>query len=472
MEQPMSDAVHHDLSGDRITVSGDAARLAWNATLEALMAHAAATPEHLARTLGADPDFALAHAAKGLMLLTLARAELVAPARDCLGKARAAAVRRPVTRRETMVIEALALWLDDAPRRAAERLEAILLAHPFDVLALKLSHGLRFMLGDQAQMLATLNRYAPGFGETHPLAGFVHGCHAFALEERGFYAQAERTGRRAVALSPRDAWGRHAVAHCLEMTGRAEEGARWLEATTDTWRHCTSFAFHISWHLALFLLDQGRTGEVLDLYDTEIRATRADDYRDLANGASMLARLEFEGVDVGDRWEELAELSARRVSDRRLVFADLHYATALLGAGATADAEALAGHMLADASRGTTHDGRVAAAAGVAAMEGLFAFHAGRYAEAARHLLRARPDLPRIGGSIAQRDLFEQMLAESLIRSGDLASAEAMLRERLLRRGGHNGFAARRLARLAGGRRPAGRVAALAMTMLAPAAAH
>ena len=32
----MSYATHHDLSGDRITVANDAARLAWNDTLEAL----------------------------------------------------------------------------------------------------------------------------------------------------------------------------------------------------------------------------------------------------------------------------------------------------------------------------------------------------------------------------------------------------------------------------------------------------
>jgi hypothetical protein len=185
----MSYATHHDLSGDRITVANDAARLAWNDTLEALLAHAAATPEHLARTLAADPDFALAHAAKGLMLLSLARSELLGPARDCLAKARAATCLRPVTRREAMVVEALALWLDDAPRRAAERLEAILLAQPFDVLALKLSHGIRFMLGDQVEMLSTCAAVAPGFGENHPLAGYVHGCHAFALEERGFYAR-------------------------------------------------------------------------------------------------------------------------------------------------------------------------------------------------------------------------------------------------------------------------------------------
>lgn len=441
---------------------------AWDNLVEAVLAHDGRVPELIGGILARHPDDSRAHAVKGLMLVLLARAELVGEARRCLAVADRLATSGDGA---GTYRAALRCWLAGEPLVAARHLEAQFAADPGDALAFKMAHQTRFMAGDVPGMLASARHYgAAQAGQPHE--GYVLGCLAFALEESGDVRRAEATGRNAIALAPRDAWGRHAVAHCLEMTGRAEEGARWLEATTDTWRHCTSFAFHISWHLALFLLDQGRTGEVLDLYDTEIRATRADDYRDLANGASMLARLELEGVDVGDRWEELAELSARRVSDRRLVFADLHYATALLGAGAIADAEVLAGHMLADASRGTTHDGRVAAAAGVAAMEGLFAFHAGRYAEAARHLLRARPDLPRIGGSIAQRDLFEQMLVESLIRSGDLASAEAMLRERLLRRGGHNGFAARRLARLAGDRRPAGRVAALAMTMLAPAAAH
>ncbi len=278
----MSQPLYHDLSGDRLTVANDPARLAWNDTLEAVMAHAAATPEHLARTLAADPDFALAHAAKGLMLLSLARAELVGAARECLLQARASAGLRPVTRREAMVIEALSLWLDDAPRRAAERLEAILPAHPHDVLALKLSHGLRFMLGDQQEMLATLQRFAPGFGEHHPLAGYVNGCHAFALEERGFYAEAERTGRRAVALSPRDAWGRHAVAHVLEMTGRAGEGIAWLGEGRGI-AHANNLRFHIFWHLALFRLERGENAEVLRLYDEEIRAEPTDDYRDIAD---------------------------------------------------------------------------------------------------------------------------------------------------------------------------------------------
>jgi hypothetical protein len=468
----MSYATHHDLSGDRITVANDAARLAWNDTLEALLAHAAATPDHLARTLAADPDFALAHAAKGLMLLSLARGELLGPARDCLARARAAAAQRPISRRETMVVEALALWLDDAPRRAAEQLEAILLAHPFDVLALKLSHGIRFMLGDQAQMLSTLRRVAPGFGEHHPLAGYVHGCHAFALEEQGFYADAERAGRHAVSLSPRDAWGRHAVAHVLEMTGRADEGIAWL-GDGRNWAHANNLRFHIFWHLALFRLERGETGEVLRLYDEEIRAESTDDYRDIANGASLLARLEFAGIDVGERWEELAARAEGRVHDGCLVFADLHYALSLLGAGQTDGAATIARGLIADAKTHHSGERRDAARNGALAAFGLIAFHERDYGEAARLLGAARPGLLTVGGSHAQRDLFEQAYAESLIRSGNHDRAAIVLLERLARRRGHNRFASRRLEKLGRlGKTASGLVAALAVASTPLAIAH
>lgn len=461
--------MYHDLSGDRISVANDTARLAWNDTLEAVLAHATTTPVHLARTLEADPDFALAHAAQGLMLLSLARRELVASARGCLAKAQIAGLLRPITRRERMVMEALALWLDDAPRQAAERLEAILLDHPLDVLALKLSHGIRFVLGDQVQMLASLRLAAPAFGETHPLAGYVQGCYAFALEERGFYAEAERAGRRAVALSPRDAWGRHAVAHVLEMTGRADEGVAWL-GDGRSFAHANNLRFHIVWHLALFRMERGENAEVLRLYDEEIRAEPTDDYRDIANGAALLARLDYAGIDVGSRWEALAEKAEGRVHDGRLVFADLHYALSLLGAGRQDAAETIARQLVDDAQSHRSGERRTAARNGSFAAFGLIAFHEGDYAEASRLLGAARNGLVAIGGSHAQRDLFEQAYVESLIRSGAHEQAERILAERLTCRGGTNLFASQRLARLRG--RPAGRLAALAVASTPLAISH
>jgi hypothetical protein len=252
------------------------------------------------------------------------------------------------------------------------------------------------------------------------------------------------------------------------MTGRTEEGIAWLGDGRDI-AHANNLRFHIFWHLALFQLERGETGEVLRLYDEEVRAESTDDYRDIANGASLLARLDYAGVDVGDRWEELAARAERRVHDGRLVFADLHYALSLLGAGHAEGAEAIARGLIEDAKAHPSIERRAAARSGAFAAFGLIAFHEGDYDEAARLLGSARNGLIAIGGSHAQRDLFEQAYVESLIRSGSHDKAERVLRDRLIRRG-TNLFASERLARLRG--RLAGRLAALAVASTPLAVSH
>ena len=59
-----------------------------------------------------------------------------------------------------------------------------------------------------------------------------------------------------------------------------------------------------------------------------------------------------------------------------------------------------------------------------------------------------RLNLRRIGGSNAQRDLFEQVLIEAAVRAGLNQQAAVMLSERLGSRGA-NRFAAERLERFA-----------------------
>jgi hypothetical protein len=89
----------------------------------------------------------------------------------------------------------------------------------------------------------------------------------------------------------------------------------------------------VFWHLALFYLEQGNLADALQLYDEQIRSDRTDDFRDVANAVSLLMRLEMAGANVSRRWDELAAIAERRVEDRSLVFASLHYALALIGAG-------------------------------------------------------------------------------------------------------------------------------------------
>lgn len=415
------------------------ARASWNELIVGVLSHGSRTASALADTLRLSPNFALGHAVAGLLALTLARREPKASAQASLLAAQKLSL--PSDDRGQGYIEALALWLDGRPLAAADRLEQLLDVHRTDVLAFKLAQAIRFMSGDRSGMLAACQARGDGLATTVSAAGFVAGCTAFALEEAGFYQEAERAGRRAIALEPRDAWGRHAVAHVFEMTGRYRQGIAFLESGSAAWSHCGNFGGHLFWHLALFLIEERRFDEVLQNYDRRIRAVPSDDFRDLANAISLLQRLELVGVDVGNRWDELGEAALRRAGDHCLSFADLHYLIALLQSGRHEAALRLVGDLLTGYER-DGHDRAVACGIAARLARGMVARSRADHATAAADFASARRAMGAIGGSRAQRDLFEQLYLHSLVASGDQAGVAGLLRERMTARGGHNLVAA------------------------------
>lgn len=441
------------------------------ALTEAFLAHARETPDLLKRWQDAEPDSARAHATKAMMLTLLARRELRRPAQDLAARA-VALVPPGAAAGERAFAEAASAAAHGAWWAATDQLEIAIRARPGDTLSIKLSHALRFMLGDKPGLLRSIERALHALPAGHPDYGFMLGCHAFALEENGHYAAAEQTGRRAVAMEARDAWGLHAVSHVHEMTGRTDDGIRWIEGRDWQFRHCNNFGGHLFWHLALFKLEKGQVGEVLALYDQKIRAEKTDDFRDIANAASLLSRLGLDGHDVDERWEELADKAEARLEDRSLVFADLHYLLALIGAGRREAASRLA-RSLASEMPGHGSQALPARRAGAGIAQGLLAFQAGRVDEALGHFLPARAQLGLIGGSDAQRDVFEQVVIESALRSGETRLARSILSRRLAERGGRNRFASDRLQRmLNSGPRPRGVMAlasALAFAFAQPA---
>jgi tetratricopeptide (TPR) repeat protein len=434
-----------DQTGLTMTVSSVSAVDHWNATVEHFLSHGRETPGALSQVLAADPNCLMGWCGKGFFSLLLARVELCDAARSALTKATASLNGRGATPRETLYVDALGEACVGRWFAAIAILETILDKTPTDSFAAKLSHALRFMLGDARGMRRSVERVLDRVGLDHPHVGYLLGCRAFALEETGAFDDAESIGRRALDRAPRDAWGLHAVSHVHEMTGRAREGAEFLQANGGAVDHCNNFAFHVFWHLALFRLELGDRAGALALYDSRIRADRTDDFRDIANAASLLARLEIDGVIVGSRWDELADIAERRIDDRSLVFADLHYLIALLGAGRRDVADAM---IAAFARRDQTSDqGRIARAVGVATAAAIAAFYHGRFAEAASGLLHIRSALFQVGGSHAQRDVFEQILLEAMVRANMVKDAQLLMRERLARRT-HNRFASERLTRM------------------------
>jgi tetratricopeptide (TPR) repeat protein len=416
-------------TGLDMTCASPATITAWDRTVESFLSHGRDASTSLAQTLAADPDCALAWCAKGLFTALLARAELAAPAEEALVRAEASIRLRGATPRERHYLEALRCATKGSFRGAVAQLEAVLDNCPRDSLAAKLSHALRFMLGDARGMRDSIERVVARAGLDHPHLGYLLGCLAFALEETGAYQEAERLGHRALERAPRDAWGLHAVSHVYEMTGRAALGAAFLAARASSLEHCNNFRYHVFWHLALFRLERGDLAGALRLYDEQIRSDKTDDFRDVANAVSLLMRLEIAGADVGPRWDELGAIAERRIADRSLVFASLHYALALIGAGRCDIARQLTAGLGESGSGGEQEV--LAREVGAAAAAALTAFGEARYADAARGLLSVRSMLHRIGGSNAQRDLFEQVLIEACVLAGMNQQAAALLIERL-----------------------------------------
>jgi hypothetical protein len=407
----------------------------WNSMIHAFLAHGTATPVHLGEVLQAEPDFAMGHAARGLFSLMMGRAELVLTAKEALTAARTARNAGPITRREALWIEALAHWLEDTPSGAVAAMEEVLATHPADTLSAKVSHAIRFILGDAAGMRASIERVLDAHDETHPFRGFALGCHAFTLEETGDYDLAEAAGRSGLELASDDAWGLHAVAHVYDMTARPDLGIALIDGHTQAWDHCNNFRYHVWWHKALLHMDRAENDVALGLYDAQVRADKTDDYRDISNATSLLMRLELEGVDVGARWQELADIAQNRTGDGCVVFADLHYMLALSGADRPAARDAMTMRFARDAARTGEMQTRYADP-GIAALSGLNAFAEGRYDAAFADLVAARPKMQSVGGSHAQRDVFERLTIDAGLRAGRYAQAQALLADRQTLRAG------------------------------------
>ena len=419
-----------DCRGLDITAANAAAVAGFDRTIGAYLGLRADTGDHLKTTLEADPGFVMAHVLRGYFMLLFASRRLLGRALSSLEAARDAAREAGCNRREELHIAALDAWSSGKQKRALALWDGILTEWPRDVLALKLSEYWNFYLGDCQGMREVQARVAPHWDESLPDYGKVLGMSAFALEECGAYERAERHGRRAVEIDRADLWGTHAVAHVMEMTGRQEEGIGWIDEREGDFEGCNAVVNHLWWHRALFHFELGRFDAVLDLYDRQVLPTDAFEYLDICNTVSILWRLEEEGVDVGERWDRVADAAAQRAEDLQLVFADVHYAMAFAAARRKDALDALIAAAEAFVAESEDAQAAVMAEHGLALCRAAAAAKSDDWDAAVELLYPRRRGIRAVGGSHAQRDLFRRALIHAAERAGRDRLAGSLLAER------------------------------------------
>lgn len=395
--------------------------------LELLLTHRGTPAAEVDQALADDPHCVFGHCLRAALIVLgddgAARPTLVA------SLAVIEAAGADADDRALRHADAARAWLEGNPTLAAQRYGAIVTDWPRDILALVVAHALDFRLGHRRMLRDRVAQVLPAWDEAIPGYASVLAMYAFGLEENGEYARAEKTARRALALDPRHPAAIHVIAHVLEMQGRTREGLAFLTATEPAWREGTGFSVHLAWHRALFHLDAVDPRSALAVYDAQIVKPGASDMNVLADASALLWRLQLRNIDVGARWQRLADRwemhSFAGVRPFYAVHAMMAFAAAGRAAAAARVFEAVPHVDIAGTLPSVPEEALAASFC-----EALLAFTRDDYATSVGWMEQVRHIADRCGGSLAQCDLIHLTFTEAAFRARKDRLAHALVAER------------------------------------------
>jgi tetratricopeptide (TPR) repeat protein len=381
--------------------------------------------EGLAAAVATDPDFAVGHAA--LAFAHWYRADLPA-AQVSLKTAQALAENTGA--RERQHLEIVGDFLDGRAAQALPRMHEHLDAYPRDALIVHLAtmtiagSGRVTRPQESYDMLAKL---APAWGDDW----WFQGAFAFAHHEIDLLDDARRLAERSLEQQPRNAGAAHPFSHVFFESNDHAGGVGFLADWIAGYDRAAPFYCHLSWHLALFELNQGNTDRVLQLYEDAISPSYGEARTRLVDSASLLWRYQMydcqPAVDLP--WSEVCAHVEKSAPKPGLAFLDAHAALAFTAMGdAEAMAKLIAGLEALAPTRPLVDEVVLPLARGIQA------FGEGGYDDAIRWLEPLDGQLVRVGGSHAQWEVFEDTLLQAYLRAGQFERAEALLRRRLARR--------------------------------------
>lgn len=139
---------------------------------------------------------------------------------------------------------------------------------------------------------------------------------------------------------------------------------------------------------------------------------------DMVDASSLLYRLEMEGVCVKDRWRELLQVTQPHTDDHVTLFNDVHFLMASLGAKESATSHRLLEGLQELAKEpGENQQHQLAQTLGVPMCQAMSEYDQGNYSRAVDLLYPLRYNIVKMGGSDAQRDVFNQLLIHAAVKS-------------------------------------------------------
>ncbi|KAJ6223601.1 hypothetical protein RDWZM_002146 [Blomia tropicalis] len=390
-----------------------------------------------------DPNFILGKALSiGINLIgsgvTTRRDAKLKAALDDL-KAMADKRKSEIEWREWVHVQAIDRFARGRMKEANQLWEEILLRHPTDMMALKFTTDTYFYLGEKHSIRDSVARVYPEWLKRNlPLSCYIHGLYAFGLEETQNYKKAEHEAKLGLEKNPYDAWATHALAHVYEMATDAKTGLGMLSSTIHQWDQCNYLASHNYWHWALFHMEMEEPEASAEILENIItRADKSGSMLDLVDTCSLLYRLELlhpnSGFTKTDQWKKAYELSKPHFDDQLLGFNEVHFAMTCLGIGNEQGIEGiLEGIKTVSSFEDVTDNWHNITKT---LIEAMVDFQRERFDQTVEKLWRIRYDIINIGGSDAQRDVFNQLLIMAALKAKNWNMCRALFNERRLFKG-------------------------------------
>ena len=361
--------------------------------------------EALDQALLLDPGFALAHAARALVLQSQGRGP---EAREALAMSQT--LGGTLSDRERSHIGVMA---DLLAGRSAAALHAVT-AHanhwPGDALVMSTALGAFGLIAFSGRLdhdLERLNfvrRIAPHYADDNPWM-LTH--RAWAHIEAGMADIGLPMVERSLVLRSANGNAAHVMMHACFERSEPEKALAFVESWIEQYPETSMLFGHLHWHAALGEIELGRidraVSRMIDIIEPHLAHTLP--LVGLTDTTALLWRLRLNGrSDLS--WIKAGQFAAARFPSGGNVFVELHLAMLAAGTRDTAALRACTVRLqrLADA-------GHAAAPVALRWAEGLTCWISGDNAGAAQQIATCLPEAARLGGSHAQRTVIDLTLA-------------------------------------------------------------
>lgn len=431
-----------DRYGLTLTTSSARAAELYSRGIDHALAAEAPAEARLREAREEDPGFALAHIAEARLLQFRGK---IAESHAAMQRAQELAPQ--ATAREQSHIATLSTAISGDPTGALAAVRAHVDDHPRDAFILNQACGVYGLIGFSGRLdrneeqLALLEPAINAYGDDWWFLSQL----AFAYNELFRHEEARIATERSLALYERNGHASHIMAHVKYETGDVEGGANFLREWLVGYDPANQLYVHNHWHLALFELVAGNYERAIELYDRVIRpeVSTSPALGTVADAASLLWRCSLTEPQASALpWDALSGWAKKTFVRPGMTWADAHCMIAWTGANERERLAQLVAELRERAAAGKVYAGPMLPALGKA----FESFAAGDWARAADQFAAVQPEVIRLGGSHAQRDVFEETNIEAHVRAGRLEQARAMLEGRLDRR--QNGRDSRWLERI------------------------